>query len=304
MKLAPIVLFVYNRPVHTKKTLNSLKKNYLAPKSKIFIYSDGPKSKNDFEDVNKVRRYLKTVQGFKKITIIEKNNNLGLAKSVIKGVTEVVNKYGKIIVLEDDLITSRYFLTFMNSALEYYKDEKKIWHISGWNYPIRFRNNNGVYCYRLVNTWSWATWKNRWKHYEINIEKTLNQFSKEEIKRFNLDGYNNNLWKQLLLNHKKKINTWAIFWYIVIFKNNGLCLNPTKSFVKNIGFDGSGVNTHDYRYKDNKVLNYNRNIKFKKITQEDNQNLKIIKNYFMNSKRNYMSKIFTRIKFFKKKINL
>ena len=304
MKLAPIVLFVYNRPIHTKKTINSLKKNYLASKSKIFIYSDGPKSKKDFEDVNKVRRYLKTVQGFKKITIIEKKNNLGLAKSVIKGVTEVVNKYGKIIVLEDDLLTSRYFLSFMNSALEYYKDEKKIWHISGWNYPIRFKSDDGVYCYRLVNTWSWATWKNKWKHYEINIEKTLTQFSNEEIKRFNLDGYNNNLWKQLLLNQKKKINSWAIFWYIVIFKNNGLCLNPTKSFVKNIGFDGSGVHTHDFSYKDNKVLNRNKNIKFKKITQEDSQNLKIIKDYFLNSKKNYMSKIFTRIKFFKKKINV
>jgi hypothetical protein len=304
MKLAPILLFVYNRLAHTKKTINSLKKNHLASKSKIFIYSDGPKSKKDFEDVNKVRRYLKTVQGFKKITIIEKKNNLGLAKSIIKGVTEVVNKYGKIIALEDDLLTSRYFLNFMNSALEYYKDEKKIWHISGWNYPTRFKSDDGVYCYRLVNTWGWATWKNRWKHYEIKIEKTLNQFSKEEIKRFNLDGYNNNLWKQLLLNQKKKINTWAIFWYIVIFRNNGLCLNPTKSFVKNIGFDGSGVHTHDFRYKDNKFLNQNKNIKFKKITQEDNQNLKIIKGYLLNSKKNYMSKIFTRIKFFKKKLIL
>ena len=143
--LAPIALFVFNRLDNTKQTVEALKKNKLADQSELFIYSDGPRGQDTVAEVNNVRQYIKTITGFKRIKIIEHNINLGLATSIITGVTKIVNKYGKIIVLEDDLITSKYFLKFMNEALEIYKDNKKIWHISGWNYPIHEEKLNRVF---------------------------------------------------------------------------------------------------------------------------------------------------------------
>ena len=120
-KLAPIVLFVYNRLNHTRQTLEALQKNDLASKSELIIYSDSAKNKNDLDKVAKVREYIKNIDGFKKIIIRKAKKNIGLANSIINGVTKVVNEYGKIIVLEDDLMTSRFFLRFMNEALVAYK---------------------------------------------------------------------------------------------------------------------------------------------------------------------------------------
>ena len=240
--LAPIVLFVYNRPNHTKQTLEALKNNVLANKSELFIYSDAAKFEIDQINVFKVREYIRSIHGFKNITIIEREKNWGLANSIIDGVTKIVNEYGKIIVLEDDIVTSPYFLKFMNEALEIYKMEKKVWHISGWNYPIDTDGLDDVFFYRFMNCWGWATWEDRWKHFEKNTDKALAEFTKEAIYRFNLDGAKN-FWKQVLENHKNKINTWAIFWYITIFKKNGLCLNPSQTFVVNIGNDSSGIHS-------------------------------------------------------------
>jgi len=241
MNYSPIVLFTYNRPWHTKKTIESLQKNELASESILYIYSDAPKNEQAVEEVKKVREYIRTVKGFKDIKIIEREKNYGLAKSIIDGVTTTIKKYGRIIVLEDDLITSPYFLNFMNEALEFYKDKKKVWHISGWNYPINDNGLGDVFLWRVMNCWGWATWNDRWSFYEKNVDKIINEFSSKDIKRFNLDGAEK-FWDQIIANKKKKINTWAIFWYAIIFKNNGLCLNPTKTLVQNIGLDGSGVN--------------------------------------------------------------
>jgi hypothetical protein len=239
-QLAPIVLFVYNRLDHTKQTVEALQKNELASESELFIYSDAAKNEEGTLKVKAVREYLKTIDGFKNITICKRKKNWGLANSIIDGVTKIVNEYGKIIVLEDDLVTSPYFLKFMNEALEFYKDEEKVWHISGWNYPIDTDELDDVFLWRLMNCWGWATWANRWQYYDKNVDKTISEFTKEEIKRFNIDNVEN-FWGQVISNKEQKINTWAIFWYSTIFKNDGLCLNPSQSFVENIGHDGSGV---------------------------------------------------------------
>ena len=186
MNLAPIVLFVYNRPWHTKQTIEALQKNELAKDSELFIYSDAPKNKEAEKQVKEVRDYIKTISGFKKVTIIEREKNYGLAKNIIEGVTEIVNKYGKVIVLEDDLITSPYFLRFMNEALNFYENEEKVWHISGWNYPIDTNGLGDAFLWRLMNCWGWATWANRWKYYEKDVDKLIASFTKRDIKRFNL----------------------------------------------------------------------------------------------------------------------
>ena len=292
IELAPIVLFVYNRLDHTKQTIEALQKNELAKESELFIYSDAVKDENAVQSVDEVRKYIKTVDGFKKVTIIEREKNWGLANSIIDGVTKIVNEYGKIIVLEDDLVTSPYFLKFMNEALEFYKDEKKVWHISGWNYPIEIDGEEDVFFWRVMNCWGWATWSDRWQYFEKDVSKTIKKFSFKEVYQFNLDGYEN-FWAQVKDNRKGIIDTWAIFWYVTIFKNNGLCLNPLVSFVRNIGRDGSG--THCGKKNDNLILNNKQNIYFTRVNREDKKTIDTIKKYYKANKKLFLFRIVNKI---------
>jgi glycosyltransferase involved in cell wall biosynthesis len=241
---AAIVLFTYNRPRHTRQTIEALLKNEPASDSELFVFSDGPKDASDAENVQAVRNYIRTVRGFKKITIIERENNRGLADNIIDGVTRIVNSHGRVIVLEDDIITSPDFLRYMNEALDFYQDETRVWHISGWNYPIDTFGLPDAFLWRVMNCWGWATWQDRWRHFERDPNGLIRRFTKEQIKRFNLDD-SHDFWAQVRANAEGRITTWAIFWYAVIFMNNGLCLNPTRSLVRNIGHDGSGVHCGD-----------------------------------------------------------
>jgi hypothetical protein len=292
--LAPIVLFVYNRPWHTRQTVEALQKNELANESELFIYSDGPKNENAVAKVAEVREYIKTIDGFKKITIIERDKNWGLANNVIDGVTKIVNEYGKIIVLEDDLVTSPYFLRFMNEALEFYKDEEKVWHISGWNYPIETDGLDDVFFWRLMNCWGWATWADRWQNYEKNTDRLISEFTLADIQRFNLDGVEN-FWSQVLLNRDDMIDTWAIYWYATIFKNNGLCLNPTVSFVSNVGHDGSGVHCGKGGYCDNIVLCQKKEIVFVIDCCESGIALLRIKQFYRAQKRSLPARVINKL---------
>ena len=240
MDLAPIVLFTYNRPWHTRQTIEALKKNELASESELFIFSDGPKDENAVTKVNEVRDYIKTIDGFKKINIIEREKNWGLANNIIDGVTKIVNEYGKIIVLEDDLVTSPYFLTFMNEALEYYKDERKVMNISGYNFTVNKENLPDNFFLKPTSGWGWATWNRAWKFYKKDADYYIKIFTKDMIKDFNLNGAYN-YFDQIIQNKKGTINTWAIFWYASVYLQEGLSLHPRDSYIKNIGHDGTGV---------------------------------------------------------------
>ncbi|MFU2486565.1 hypothetical protein [Thauera sp. WH-1] len=242
---APIALFVYNRLAHTKQTIEALLRNELAEESDLTIFSDAPKNASAERSVQEVRKYIKSIEGFRSVSIIERNDNWGLAKSIIEGVTRILKEREKIIVLEDDIITSPAFLRFMNEALELYENQKKVWHISGWNYPISTKDIDETFLWRCMNCWGWATWADRWSHFEKAPSSMIELWKKEEIFSFNLDGAHN-FWSQVLNNQRGRTNTWAIFWYATIFKNNGLCLNPSQSLTKNIGNDGSGINCSDY----------------------------------------------------------
>ncbi len=294
--LAPIVLFTYNRPWHTKQTIEALQKNKLAPESEFFVYSDGSDNENSRQKVQQVRDYLQTIQGFKKITLIFHDCNHGLAHNIINGVTQIVQKYNKIIVLEDDIVTSPGFLTFMNSALQFYADEKRVWHISGWNYPIDTTGLNDTYVWRNMNCWGWATWADRWQHYEKEPKKLLESFHKGDIHYFNLDG-SVDFWAQVINNYKGSMHTWAIFWTATIYKHNGLCLNPARSFVCNIGFDGTGTHT-GIRTNYNTTCNTKENITFETEIAENKLALYRIKQFYLSQKGNnsltfskYLSKI-------------
>jgi len=242
--LAPVVLFVYNRLDHVTQTIKYLQENRLANVSDLYIYSDGASSERDQLSVEEVRAYLKTVEGFSSVVIVEQTENFGLAKSIISGVTEIVNRFGKIIVLEDDLITSPYFLDFMNDALLTYESQSRVMHVSGYMYPIRHKSLPSSFFLRPTSCWGWATWKGSWEVFKKNSDYYLEVFDRKMIKQFNLNG-SYDYFEQILANKSGAINSWAIYWYASCFLNDGLSLHPRESFVRNIGMDGSGVHCND-----------------------------------------------------------
>lgn len=292
--LAPVVLFVYNRPKHLQLTVEYLLRNHLAEESELIVYSDGARDELDDEKVRLVRSYLTKISGFKKIYIIKRERNYGLSDNIIKGISEVINEYKKIIVLEDDLITSPQFLKFMNLALNFYYHHKKVWHISGWNYPIEKSDLGDVFFWRGMNCNGWGTWQDRWKYYLKDPDEYINKFSKRDIRTFNLDGANN-FFSQIIKNKKGKINTWAIFWYATIYSHDGLCVNPSVSYVKNIGFDGSGVNCGYNKYFETS-LNIKQIINFDEKIEENKLAVKRIRRFYFsinNPIKKLLNKIYT-----------
>jgi len=241
MELAPIALFVYNRLKHLQLTLESLQKNNLVKDSELFIFSDGPKDLSMKNDVEKVRAYLGSIKGFKKVHITERPINLGLSQSVISGVTGIVNEYGKIIVLEDDLVVSPYFLKFMNDGLSLYEDKEKIISICGYMYPIKIKNN-GVIFFRIPDCWGWATWKRGWDFFEPDGNKLLKELKEKNLfRQFNLNNALN-FAAMLKRQAEGKIDSWVIRWYASSFLNHKLSVYPSKSLVDNTGLDFSGSN--------------------------------------------------------------
>ena len=279
--LAPIILFVFNRLEHTINTLEALKKNILAKDSNLIIYSDAAKKKKDRIKVDEVRKYISNLSGFKSIKVIKRKKNYGLAKSIKNGITQVIYKYKKAIILEDDISTSKFFLSFMNNSLNFYKNNKKIWHINGWNYPNFKVNKNDIYADRMMNCWGWATWKDRWEKVNFNVNEILNKFNKKKIYQFNLNE-SENFYHHLQANQKGEIKTWAIFWQATIFLNKGLCIRPNISYTHNMGFDNSGVHCSYLminKYKNNK-LNLNENNKFINFKKENKESIKSIISFY------------------------
>lgn len=282
--LAPIVLFVYNRLEHTMQTVEALKKNELADKSELIIYSDAAKNEESQMSIDLVRKYINTINGFKSVTIIERDKNFGLSNSIINGVSNILEKYGKIIVLEDDLIVSKYFLNYMNDALNFYQNEEGVWHISGWNYEIKSKGLDDSFLWRGMNCWGWGTWKSRWIFFEKDVDKILDTFSQRDIDMFSFHGYRD-FWEQILGNKTGRLDTWAIFWYATIYNNKGLCLNPINSFVKNIGQDGSGTNSMPVGNLNKKNLNIKKNMQFPKEIIENSKAIKELYIFFKKQKK-------------------
>ena len=291
-KLAPIVLFVYNRLNHTRQTLEALQKNDLASKSKLIIYSDSAKNKNDLKKVAKVREYIKNIDGFKQIIIRKTKENIGLANSIINGVTKVVNEHGKIIVLEDDLVTSRFFLRFMNEALEAYKDEPRVASIHGYIFPIK--NLPETFFIKGADCWGWATWSNKWSIFKSDAKKLLDSVKKKNVEREINFNYAYNYTEMLKDQIKGKNDSWAIRWYVSAFLKNMMTLYPGQSYVQNIGFDNEGTHTKTKTvlFKTNLVNRF----KFSKIAvNEDFVSRKKIENFFKSIKMSFIEKIKSKI---------
>ena len=241
MNYAPILLFVYNRPSHTRRCIESLLNNPLASESHLFIYADGAKDETQQADVNEVRKFIHSIDGFKHITLIERTENWGLARNIIDGVTTKVNRYGKVIVLEDDLIVAPSFLQFMNDALETYKDEPKVGHIQACDFT-QDPTLPDTFLIKWTGSWGWATWDRAWKHFNPNGKELLQELEARKL-TYTFDfngkyGFTRMLRRQIA----GKNNSWAIRWNASLFLKDILSLNVGRSLVQNEGFDGSGTN--------------------------------------------------------------
>lgn len=242
-QLTPICLFTYNRLSETIKTLEALKNNFLAKQSDLFIFSDGGKNYEDLEKILKVRKYLHSVSGFKSITIFESKINKGLANSVIAGVSKVLENHDKIIVFEDDLVSSPNFLDFLNQALKFYKNDNNIFSISGYtlNLPSLPGTKDYYFGYR-ASSWGWGIWKDRWNQIDWNVSDYDNfKNNKKAIKKFKRGG--SDLPRMLKYQITGKIDSWAIRFCYHQFKNNLLTVFPSKSKLISIGFSDEATNT-------------------------------------------------------------
>ena len=244
MTLAPIVIFSYDRPDHLSQTLNALAKNDLANESELFLYCDGAKESATLEQKERIQRnrdIAHAASGFKSVIVIERENNIGLKANIVGAVTEIVNKYGRIITLEDDIVTSPGYLRFMNEALELYKDDEQVMHISGYMWPHRWPLPETFFYEVPYPGGGWATWQRAWKYYNDDAEK-LYHFWKNRWNEFNKFGADY-LQKQLVANYEGRMNTWFIKWHAVMLQRRGLTLYPGKSLTNNIGFDTTATNS-------------------------------------------------------------
>lgn len=274
--LAPLVVFVFNRPNHTKKMLENLIKVNLAKETDLIIFSDGPRNSKDFPKIEKTRKIIDKFQlekYFKSCKVINSENNRGLANSVVNGVSQVIGNYGKVIVLEDDLIVHPLFLEFMNRSLNYYSNDDQIWSISGFNIPISIPKDysKNIYLSYRASSWGWATWENRWKTIDWEI-KEYDKFKSNLKMRYKFNNGGWDLSSMLDAQMTGKIDSWAIRWCFNQFRQNKFTVYPIKSFVTNIGLDGSGTHSEITR-----VYNNQYNIDKTDLILEDLQiNCKIV----------------------------
>lgn len=260
---SPIALFVYNRPQHTRQTIDALRANAMAQDSVLYIFSDAAKNENAKPAVQQVRNYIHSLESlayFKTVIIIEATENQGLAASIISGVTYVLSLHHRIIVLEDDLITSPYFLTYMNGALDYYADQKTIGSISGFTCPVRALKHykHDVYLDPKGECWGWATWEDRWLPTDWDVKDYAEFKNSSQIQRsFNKLQFN--LSEMLIDQMEGRIHSWAVRWVYSLFVRDLLTVYPSKSFIGNTGFDGSGTNcaaSGANSFEKGSILNY------------------------------------------------
>lgn len=283
MNFAPIILFVYNRPWHTKQTLEALMLNELADKSSLYIYCDGSKgdaTEETLKNIKEVRTIIREKKWCKEVSIIERNINFGLADNIIKGVTEVINLHGNVIVLEDDIVTSPGFLKYMNDSLVFYKDHDEVMHISGYMYPHK-ETLPETFFFNVTLCWGWATWSSSWKYFNNDSLDLWNKLQDNNLIN-KLDNFGKDyLSRQLAQNILGNLKTWFIKWHASVLLKNGNTLFPRVSLVNNIGFDSSGVHNGSLRQFNHDHLA--SKISVKQVDVKENiEAVKIINDFYDN----------------------
>lgn len=296
---APIIIFSYNRLHHLKRTIINLKKNSISKYSSLIIFSDGPKSPLDKLKIKEIRQYIKSIEGFKEIKCINRRINFGLSKNIITGLNKVFRKYERAIILEDDILVDKFFLKYMNEGLSLYKSDKRIASIHGYIYPIKFDKNIKDYFFlKGADCWGWGTWKRAWKVFDKHGKKLINKIDQKSLKHeFN---FNNTYDYYQMLNNqiKGKNNSWAIRWYASAFLKNMLTLYPSKTFVRNIGIDGSGTHGKGNNNLNNKKFSRKKYFEIRKsnIIIEENMKAKNkIAIYFKKNEDIWLKKILKKI---------
>ena len=300
--LSPIVLFVYNRPFHTERTLNQLQSNKLASESTLYIYCDGAKEDaNDetIQKINEVRRIVFEKRWCKEVVVFESEMNKGLALSIKTGVSEVIEKHGKVIVMEDDLFTSPLFLTFMNKSLDYYRNRKSVFSIGGYNMPSTIMKIPEDYEYDVYvclrnESWGWATWVDRWNQIDWNVSNYQTMLKSRQLQEaFNRGG--DDVFEMLQAQQTGKLDIWSIQFTMAHFINHAVSIIPTVSYVDNLGLDGSGENCSKNDSLRNKRLNKNENFRFLDILYEDKRIINAFYNANCRKKRPIWQKMINKL---------
>lgn len=291
-KTAPIVLFTYNRIEHLQKTIESLKQNQLAKESELYIFSDGAKNIEDEKQVSVVRKYLKTINGFKSIVITERPKNIGLASSIIGGVTEIIEKFGNVIVLEDDLILSPYFLQFMNDVLSLYEKDDNVMSINGYLFPLNQKYElPETFFLSFIATWGWATWERAWKKFNPDPRMLLDQIKKRNLEYyFNIDGSHSFL-HHLKANIIGRWDTWGIKWYASVFLSGGLSLFPSRSLVRHVGYGKNATHTKNTNEPAGEITKKPITVN-KIIMKESILARRALKNYYLSLEKNLTERYF------------
>jgi hypothetical protein len=299
MNFSPIIIFVYNRLHHLDRLFNSLQRNDLFKKSKVLIFSDGPKNQIDKDKIDKVRKLLKERLIPQNSEIIENDVNLGLSRNVIGGLNKTFQIYDRAIILEDDLELSPFFLNYINDALNLYATSENVASISGYMYPISPKKFSGNYFFlKLIESWGWGTWKRAWKNFEkdsLILKKKIDE--KKLANEFNFESGIS--YYQMLKDNINGLNdSWAVRWYASTFLKNMNTLFPSRSFVKNTGIDNSGENCNYTTVYDSSI-----NFDYNKLEKKDNLELLsdklVIQSFFRKIKyKRYLDNVINKIKNF------
>lgn len=282
----PVVLFVYNRLAHTRRTIEALRNNHGAAETDLIVFADAAKSSGEENAVAAVQEFLdddQTGQGFKSFQVSKRPENFGLARSIIEGVSSVLEASSACIVLEDDIVTSPFFLNYMNTALNHYAQIPEVWHISGYNFPIETAGLPETFFFRGASCWGWGTWKDRWQSFSKDPEDLIRHFDSEQIYEFDYKGVSNN-WGQVVDNSRGVKNTWAVFWYATVFRHQGLCLHPANSLTINIGHDGSGEHCKSNEKYQAEMFDHSRVPTMTRDFKEHSEALKRIRNFIRKAR--------------------
>ena len=253
MSCAPVALFVYNRPWHTRQTVAALLANPESAQTPLYIFSDAPKNAAASKVVAEVRSYIRKIDGFESVTIIEREVNFGLARSIIDGVTQLCEEHGRVIVLEDDLEISPHFLAYMNAGLTRYENEEKVMQIAGYMFPVALDLQEDALLLPFTSSWGWATWKRAWQYFDASGSGYQRLVEDKGLRHaFDLNG-NYGYFQMLESQLRGETDSWAIRWYLSVFLARGLVLYPKITLVRNLGFDGSGINCVASTYKGNQI---------------------------------------------------
>ncbi|MGX3010394.1 hypothetical protein ACWIUD_02355 [Helicobacter sp. 23-1044] len=298
---APIALFAYNRLWHLKETLSALAQNNLAKDSALYIFLDAPKANASQKEVQthcKITAFLEhfaeSSADFKRIILVKRTQNFGLADNIIDGISAVMSENNRAIILEDDIVVSPAFLEYMNLGLAKYQSEPKVFSIDAWVPKICDDSLSDCFFSRAFYCWGWASWADRWQLFKRDIAWIRANFNENDIYGANLDGFTN-AYGDFILNEKGKIKSWAIFFYLIAYKHSGLHLVPKVPYIRQIGFDGSGVHCGKSDIYENDALNLALPQTFPHYLEENKIALTRFQNFYASLKKPLPTRIKNKI---------